>query len=46
LAHYRLEQWRETDEFSGVLLATPANGSTDVDIILKQFPKIKSVQLI
>ena len=46
LAHYALDQWREQDEFSGVLLATPADGSIDVDIILKQFPKIKSVQLI
>jgi len=45
LSHYGIEQWRETDEFSGVLLATPTEASADVDVILKQYPRIQSVDI-
>ena len=45
LSHYGMERWREADEFSGVLLATPKDASADVDIILKQYPRIQSVSV-
>lgn len=45
LGHYGLEQWREQDEFSGVLLATPSDAKTDTDVIIKEYPKFKTLSI-
>lgn len=46
LEHYELKEWKEQDEFSGVLLATPENTNIDIDTIIKEYPKFKTLSLL
>jgi hypothetical protein len=46
LEHYDIRDWRARDEYTGVLLAEPENRTMDIAQVLREYPKLHSVELV